>query len=224
MKKFLFTLTMAAALSGMQANAGTNDYLTGKAGQTAKVGETLQLELQLASGSDVVAGYQADITVTNASDVTFGEGFAASGDVLEGGWYGSNQLADGTFKILSYSESCSTLAKQTTARTVSTIPVTFAKEGTYTFTVKNVILSDETGTTITAANKTFTVTVEAEEEWPSMALLDFNEDGEFDFFDILDLLDCYNEGDYESMVDFNEDGECDFFDILDMLDYYNETR
>ena len=54
---------------------------------------------------------------------------------------------------------------------------------------------------------------------------DFNNDGSIDFFDYLDFVDAFSQGDIGqvdfSPGDFNLDGQVDFFDYLDFVDVYS---
>ncbi len=49
---------------------------------------------------------------------------------------------------------------------------------------------------------------------------DFNGDSVLDFFDYLDFVDAFSNGDMTA--DFNSDGVVDFFDYLDLVDAFSQ--
>lgn len=210
MKKFLFTLTMAAALSGMQANAESKLY---SENVTVNQGETT-LELKLMNDAKV-AGYQANLSVTG-SNVTIGEGIAMTSNKMPGSepFVGAHNMSATSLNMLVYSNECLAYSASATGKAVLTVPVNFTAAGTYTFTLSGVILSDEVGTTTKCSDVTFTVTVNA--GVPN----DVNGDKIFDFEDAQDLFAALMGMSTKdvNLVDYNKDGVIDFEDPQNMFE------
>jgi hypothetical protein len=65
------------------------------------------------------------------------------------------------------------------------------------------------------------ITPETVRVWaPPACVADVNGDGMLDFFDVLDYLALFSDGD--AAADLNGDGVLDFFDVADFLDLFSD--
>lgn len=214
MKKSLLALTLAAAFSGMQAESRL--YI--ESVPSAKQG-VIELKLKLDADADAVAGYQAKLTSESNAAVVENSPVMNSENKIPGenSFFGTHNVGNDELElnILSYSDKCQTFSAGS-GQVIATIPVTINEAGTYNFTLTGIILADATGDTTPCSDVPFTVTVNAGVQY------DVNGDGTFNFADVLDLFDYYNEDETNKLIDFNGDGSKNFADILDLIDYYNE--
>lgn len=213
MKKLLCTLTMAAALGGMHANAANSITAANVEG---KPGETVNVEIKLTSDG-AVAGYQVNIKA-NKAGLTLGTATTTGAATLDDAWIGSKAVTTTSYNLLCYSETCKTYASKA-EKIVAVIPVTIpadAAEGTYTFTLGKGVVSDATGVAASCADASFTITVKA-----ASVKGDYDGVGGFDINDIQYLYNILTDKTQAVDPSYNYDG-IGGFDINDIQALYND--
>lgn len=216
MKKFLYTLTLAAAMSGMHVNAANNFSVTDVEG---KPGETINIQIQLAS-DDAVAGYQVNLKA-DKEGLTLGTATVTGAATLEGAWIGSNAVSNTSYNLLCYSETCKTYANNT-AKVVAVVPVTIpagTAEGVYTFTLSNGVLSNAAGVAANCADGSFKVTVKA-----AGVENDINGDSTFDIKDVNTIFYYYSISSNDLKYDINGDGSFNIKDVNQIFYLYTNAN
>lgn len=219
MKKFLYTLTMAAALSGMQANA-ENVFSVSNASLSGKPGETVIVELELASDVEV-AGFQANVAADKAG-LSWGEVQAGTA-ALESVWKGSNAVTDQSYNVLFYSETCKTYtsnAKKVVAKIPVTIPSTATDGTVYNLTIGNGVISTAAGV---AANCTGATLALAVKSAPLYKIGDVDGNNSVDLGDIKELKTIISEEiKSNTRADVFVDGAYDLKDLSELKKIISE--